>query len=324
MPLTKQKTQLPNARLLANAIYGMDSVPDSRLTLVHMQFGQYIAHDISFQSGVIGAASQHCCLPNGTYQYCDVSQELCAPVPILAGDPVYPSTIQCMDFTRSFTDHDVTCGQEPPAPTRKECKKIKKQKRKRGGQARNCLRPYEQINRATAFLDHSPTYGSNINELNKARSYTDGLLKTSSDFDLQFPPLQTGKISCAFPDENCYDFPDIRANSDPGLFAVQTIFYLEHNVIATNLKHQNPNWNDTMLFEMARKINIGILQHIVYDEFLYNVLDQQTLFSKRIAKPNNANSFINDYDATKLPGTFKEFSAAAFRSFHTQIEGHLR
>jgi peroxidase len=42
---------LPNARELSLLMFGENVIPDDKLTLVTMQFGQFVAHDLSFAAG---------------------------------------------------------------------------------------------------------------------------------------------------------------------------------------------------------------------------------------------------------------------------------
>lgn len=53
-----------------------------------------------------------------------------------------------------------------------------------------------------------------------------------------------------------------------GLAGVETLFTRNHNLIAANLAMLNPTWNDELLFQESRKINIAILQHIVFNEYI--------------------------------------------------------
>ena len=49
---------------------------------------------------------------------------------------------------------------------------------------------------------------------------------------------------------------------------MHTLFMREHNRIATQLANVNPSWSDDKLFNEARKILLGVYQHIIYNEHL--------------------------------------------------------
>ena len=66
----------------------------------------------------------------------------------------------------------------------------------------------------------------------------------------------------------CFIGGEIRTNNNLGLAGVQTLFLREHNRIATKLASVNTWMNDEQLFNEARRILIGIYQHIVYNEWV--------------------------------------------------------
>ena len=61
---------------------------------------------------------------------------------------------------------------------------------------------------------------------------------------------------------------DVRTNEQPGLVSMHTLFLREHNRIWEELRKINPHWTAEELFQTARKIVIGIMQNIVYTEWL--------------------------------------------------------
>jgi len=61
---------------------------------------------------------------------------------------------------------------------------------------------------------------------------------------------------------------DTRSNENIGLISLHTLFLRLHNKIALLLSKQNLFWSDDIIYHETRRILIGILQHIVYNEFL--------------------------------------------------------
>ena len=55
---------------------------------------------------------------------------------------------------------------------------------------------------------------------------------------------------------------------------MQTIWMREHNRVAKILSGLNPTWNDTIIFQEARRIVIAEIQHITFNEYLPNILSK--------------------------------------------------
>lgn len=65
-----------------------------------------------------------------------------------------------------------------------------------------------------------------------------------------------------------FDLGDPRVNIQPDM-AVQTISLLRlHNTLCEELKRINPSWNDERLYQEARRLLIGMYQHVTYNEFV--------------------------------------------------------
>lgn len=68
---------------------------------------------------------------------------------------------------------------------------------------------------------------------------------------------------------------DSRATEQPQLTSVMhTIWVREHNRVAKALATVNPTWNDTILFEEARRIVIAEMQHITFNKFIPALLSK--------------------------------------------------
>ncbi|PAV56333.1 hypothetical protein WR25_19420 [Diploscapter pachys] len=93
---------LPSTRLISNLInQGTSEVFDRNANHFHMQFGQFIAHDIIFMPSSTG--------PNGQAldcSSCTVNNPNCAPIEIPTNDPYFPkstpTTKSCMRLTRAL------------------------------------------------------------------------------------------------------------------------------------------------------------------------------------------------------------------------------
>jgi hypothetical protein len=105
---------------------------------------------------------------------------------------------------------------------------------------------------------------------------------------------------------------DVRANENPELIALQTLFVREHNRIATEAAAKNPTWTDEQLYQHARRMVISEIQEITYNEFLPAILGANTPAA-------NALQNYRGYRADVNPGIATEFSTAAFRLGHSML-----
>uniref|UniRef100_A0A1B0DME4 Uncharacterized protein n=1 Tax=Phlebotomus papatasi TaxID=29031 RepID=A0A1B0DME4_PHLPP len=97
----------------------------------------------------------------------------------------------------------------------------------------------------------------------------------------------------------------------------------EHNLIADALAHINPHWDDERIFQEARRVAIAEFQHISYYEWLPIFLGQKNMRNNGLIYETTPGSYVNDYDSSIDPRVINAFATAAFRYFHTQIEGRL-
>ncbi|XP_066966367.1 uncharacterized protein [Macrobrachium rosenbergii] len=238
---------LPSPRLISTNIHNDVSAPHVRYTLMVMQWGQFIDHDIiftpvnkGFEDSILDCKS------------CDSPQTVhpeCFPIEIPRNDPFFPpvniSSGQpfCIPLTRSMPGQ-LTLGYR------------------------------EQMNQVTAFIDASHTYGSDKCEQRTLRLFKDGILKATPN-PLRGKPLlptEAENHECQAPSGRCFTGGDTRASEQPGLAALHTLLMREHNRVALLLKEMNNHWSDEQLFQNARRIVTAVNQHITYNEWLPRVL----------------------------------------------------
>ncbi|XP_008592646.1 PREDICTED: eosinophil peroxidase [Galeopterus variegatus] len=244
---------LPLVRAVSNQIVRF---PSERLTsdrgraLMFMQWGQFIDHDLSFSpespARVAFNAGVDC-------ERTCAQMPPCFPIKIPPNDPRIKNQRDCIPFFRSA----------PSCP-----------------QNRNEVR--NQINALTSFVDASMVYGSEVSLALRLRNKTNylGLLATNQRFhdngrgllpfdNLHDDPCLLTNRSVRIP---CFLAGDSRASETPKLAAMHTLFMREHNRLATELRHLNPQWSGDKLYNEARKIVGAMVQIITYRDFLPLVL----------------------------------------------------
>ncbi|CAA6817590.1 MAG: Peroxidase [uncultured Thiotrichaceae bacterium] len=155
------------------------------------------------------------------------------------------------------------------------------------------------INKITPYIDGSNIYGSDEETMNTLRSFEGGKLISSEDNLL--PQNEKGHFLAG----------DVRVNENAGLTSMHTLWMREHNRVADNFSQQYPDWDDERIFQESRRVVIGELQAITYNEFLPNLLGNDNL------------SAYDGYDSEVSPQMSHAFSVAAFRLGHTMISPTL-
>ncbi|MCO8122089.1 dockerin type I domain-containing protein [Stieleria sp. TO1_6] len=167
----------------------------------------------------------------------------------------------------------------------------------------------QQTNQITAFIDGSMIYGSDNQRAAALRSFQDGRLLTSQG-DLL--PLNTaGLDNAGGTDDTLFLAGDIRANEQVGLLAMHTLWVREHNRLAGEIAGKNPAMNDEDVFQRARRIVIGQLQVITFQEYLPALLGTETI------QP------YQGYDAAVNPSISNLFATAGFRYGHSTLSPQI-
>ena len=181
--------------------------------------------------------------------------------------------------------------------------------------------PRNYNNTITSYLDGSVIYGSTQERAEWLRTFEGGKLKVSegnllpwntlsgehnaSKIDSEAPHMDDGGMGL----KKFFVAGDARANENPLLIAMHTIFVREHNRLCDDYKQKNPFASDEEVYQYARRMNIAYLQHITYEEWLP---------AMGVELPS-----YTGYRADKKVEIFNEFSAAAFRFGHTLINSNI-
>ncbi|CAJ0606649.1 unnamed protein product [Cylicocyclus nassatus] len=218
--------------------------------------------------------------PSAQCTSCAPVKSKCMPIPITLKDPNSAFKMkQCLKVSRSAPICHVT--------------------------------PREQLNENTAYIDGSMIYGSSPKDLHKFREARTGFLKMNRFNNQIVLPFDQSK--CPGKDKCTASFTagDIRANLFIGLSSLHILFAREHNRIAHRLQDMNKGWSGDRIFQEARKIVGGIIQHILYKEYLPKLLG--VAHAKVIG---DYNGYDRNVDATIA----NEFTTSAFRCGHGMIE----
>ncbi len=190
--------------------------------------------------------------------------------------------------------------------------------------------PRQQVNADTSFLDLSQVYGSTQVVADALRTFQGGLLKTSDNGQLlpldnttyfttaQIAALNMANDSQLLPESQLFAAGDVRANENMELTALQTLFVLNHNKLATQLASMDPtkfgftSWTDENLYQEARKLNIAQYQNIIYTQYLPDLLG-----------PNFAPKYTG-YNSNVDPSIATEFSTVAFRFGHSLLSNQIQ
>ena len=205
---------------------------------------------------------------NYTFTKCPCSSTNigCNSVPLPSNDPLTANQA-CINFTRSSTSFPtLNCSLTNGATNYSE-----------------------QLNLVTAFIDGSNIYGSNAARSAQLRSGSGGQLKISPSVASTskgylanvYGPNGNQSDVCSRTNSSlpCFIGGEMRASNNLGVASVQTLFLREHNRVASKLALVNPWMNDDQLYNEARRLLIGIYQHIVYNEYV-----KEKLFVLRVFK----------------------------------------
>ncbi|KAF8790333.1 uncharacterized protein LOC129959954 isoform X2 [Argiope bruennichi] len=285
-------TPLPSGRIISTQVHYDVQAPHVRYSLMVMQWGQFLDHDITFTP--MNAANGKPLDCSDCHSATTVHPE-CLPITVPPDDPFYPAINRttgrptCISFVRSLAGQ-LTLGRR------------------------------EQLNQVTAFVDASNVYGSDRCEARMLRTFIGGKLNVTRHPQgaKDLLPQTSNHKDCVAPSGLCFEAGDSRASEQPALAAMHTIFMREHNRIVTELQRINPHWSDEMLYQHGRRILSAVMQQITYSDFTSRVLGKS--FANKYDLLTQTDGYFDGYDSKCDPTIFNEFAAAAFRFGHSLLK----
>lgn len=166
--------------------------------------------------------------------------------------------------------------------------------------------PREQINVVTPRLDGSAVYGSDAGTLTALRTFEGGRLLSDAEGDL--PRDAQGRSMAG----------DVRADENPVLLALHTLYHREHNRLAGEIGAACATaglaCSDEDIFQGARKLVVAGQQKILYEDLLPELLGRGVTRAEDLAALVPDPALIGG-----APGAINAFTAAAGRIGHSQV-----
>jgi len=236
-------SNLPNPRMISNRLCSGVAGQSTRLTALHIGFGQLLSHDIQST--------------NVNQELDPTFEEAGTPVsiPIPPGDPWF-DPMQTGNRSLIFFRNNRVLGT---------------------GTGTNRIRTTRNL--VTPLLDLSVLYGVTEERMNALRNDTHpAYLKVSySQTGETQPPWNTlGLFMSSVPRNRdpatLFASGSISANQNSLVLGVEILFLREHNRLVDELGEAHPSWSQDKLFWEARKFNIGKFQAIAYNEYIPSAL----------------------------------------------------
>ena len=279
----------PSAREASRTILLNRTIDDPIHSHMIMQWGQFLDHDLDLAPE---QSEEECPLES-----CEVTEE-CSPIAVVQnpdGDPTFGGQ-ECLFFPRSIPSCDVGKGDFPPR---------------------------DQFNALTHYIDASNVYGSTDEVARALREFKGGRLLVGPPHapgarpalpllpaaQTVFPVFLT---QCPPPNTQCYVAGDVRANEHIALNIMHTIWLREHNRIVAVLAKLNPTFGDEVLYLLARHIIGGMMQKIVFEDYLPEVLGRATVEKLILGD-------LKGFDPKQDPRIPNSYATAAFRYGHSLI-----
>ncbi|XP_071544911.1 peroxidase-like [Panulirus ornatus] len=280
---------LPSARKVAQLV--RKYLKKAPVTGIFGDWGHFVQRD-TFSIPESPLAQVDCCQNPGA--------EDCAPIPVEEDDPLH-ALLPCINFRRS-------------------------------ARAQAILGHRESMSLVSTYLDATPVYGATDKVAFQRKTGYFGYLKAPEPVDKtegsngaeeegQKAPKKKEEevkkkeedkknVKCSAPEsfKGCFQV----AEGEDWVEGLQLLLVLEHNRVADSLAEINPHFDDSLLYNEARRIVIAEYAHVTYGEYM-PVLMGQEMVNKHSLNPGaegHAASFIPEVN----PGILTNFALASYRN----------
>lgn len=268
-------SDLPNARLIVQEVLVRavkSPPPPVTLNVIALLIILFATHDLHYQVPMQPKAVDSeilCCSKDSDHVLENaLSNSACLPIEISKEDPLYK-------------EGKIGCLNMVRSQT---------------GEFPGQVKPGEIMNRATAYIDLSLIYGNHESDVKSIRLYEGGKLRMGKNNLM--PVDATGKYIKSMD----------RFVAVPMASIWPTLFSRNHNHLAERLAELNPHWDDEILFQEARRINIANLQFI-----LINSKAIESVFGRPVNE---------SYSDRRNAGTLVEF-ALTYRAAHYYLPSDM-
>lgn len=282
-PVSSIRNVRPSPREVSRGVLSTPkTVSMNDFNMMMMQFGQFLAHDMSKTTLVPSAK-------------CNVCQNIpgrCMAVFIQQQDPNQGfKRDTCIRVSRS----SAICGS-------------------------GRTKPRQQLNENTGYIDASPIYGSSTEDVHKFREGNSGFLKIQNFNGMRLLPFDTSTCQNSGNCKAIFVAGDSRVNLFLGLTSFHVLLTREHNRIAGRLQRLNPHWNGDRLFQEARKIVGAQVQAIVYREYLPKVLG--SAFATTVGQYRGYNPNVDSTVANEFVSGAHRFGHGMIQEFYPRLDFH--
>ncbi|XP_063606892.1 peroxidasin-like, partial [Penaeus indicus] len=301
---------LPSPRAVSRMLQGAENRPPlPHVTLMVMQWGQFLDHDVVHTPESAGAIENNktmpltCCKDGNPYHDLYNAPKDCKPIDV-SDDPLFGHYYNrtCMRFVRSLVA------------------------------SRGCLfGPREQFNQNTAYIDASAVYGSRVDIAGNLRAFRAGRLVVTQGEGRGSGHLLP-QAKCGHSDGFCFKagqlegeeelWGDDRVNEQPGLTSMHTLWLRVHNHLARQLASFNPHWDDEMIYQESRRVVSALVQQVTYREFLPVILGESRMLEYGLWLKQSG--YSDSYDPQVDASIANVFATAAYRFGHSLVNDILK